>query len=93
MDLSIIETALFSWTNESGVGTASDDDAAMILLYNTDKNAVIYKLHGASREDETLEVSLPATWSGDAIAGYLTFRSETGKDVSSGQYLGTETAA
>jgi len=93
LDLSIMETAIFTWANEAGVGTASGEDAAMVLLYNTDKDAVIYKLHGASREDETLEVSVPSTWSGDAIAGYLAFRSETGNEVSGGQYLGTETAA
>lgn len=93
MDLSIAGTATLTWVNEAGAGNASNDDAAMALLYNMDKGAVVYRLHGASREDETLEVNLPSSWSGDTVAGYLTFRSETGRDVSNSQYLGTENAA
>lgn len=93
LDLSVAETATFTWINEAGVGNASDDDAAMVLLYNADKDAVIYKLHGASRMDENLAVTIPASWSGDSVAGYLTFRSETSRGVSDSQFLGTETAA
>lgn len=93
IDLSVAETATFTWVNEAGVGNASDNDAVMTLLYNIDKEAAIYKLHGASRMDETMQISIPETWSGDAVAGYLTFRSETSRGVSNGQYLGTETAA
>ncbi|REL23931.1 hypothetical protein DYD21_20675 [Rhodohalobacter sp. SW132] len=93
LDLSVAETAIFTWINESGVGNASDNDAAMALLYNVDKDAVIYKLHGASRADENLAVTLPESWSGDSVAGYLTFRSETNRGVSNSQFLGTETAA
>lgn len=93
MDLSVPETATFTWVNESGVGNASDQDAVMVLLFNTEKNAVIYNLHGASREDETLQISVPASWNGDNVAGYLAFRSETDRDVSDSIFLGEENAA
>lgn len=93
MDLSVAETASFTWSNEAGSGNASNEDAAMVLLFNAEKGAVIYSLHGASREDETLQLAVPQSWSGDPVAGYLTFRSETGRDVSESRYLGTENAA
>lgn len=82
MDLSVAESATFTWVNEAGVGNASDNNAAMTLLYNIDKDAVIYKLHGASRVGKTMQISIPVTWGSDAIAGYLTFRSETSRGVS-----------
>ena len=93
MDLSVAETATFTLNNEAGSGNASNDDGAMVLLFNTEKGAVIYSLYGASREDETLQMAVPPSWSGDPVAGYLTFRSETGRDVSESIYLGTENAA
>jgi len=93
MDLSVAETATFTWNNEAGSGNASNDDGAMVLLFNTEKGAVIYSLYGASREDETLQMAVPPSWGGDPVAGYLAFRSETGRDVSESIYLGTENAA
>ena len=93
MDLTVAETATFTWNNDAGSGNASNDDGAMVLLFNTEKSAVIYSLYGASREDETLQMAVPPSWSGDPVAGYLAFRSETGRDVSESIYLGTENAA
>jgi len=91
IDFSVPQEATVTWANEAGTGNASNDDAAMVLLFNSEKQAVSYKLHGASRVDETVTLALPASWSGDTVSGYLTFRSETGRDVSSSQFLGTET--
>jgi hypothetical protein len=93
LDVSVAETATVTWLNEAGTGNASDNDGAMVLLYNKEKDAVIYKLHGASREDESVTLVIPSSWSGDSVAGYLTFRSETGRNVSNGIFLGEETAA
>ncbi|MEX2344759.1 MAG: DUF6266 family protein [Balneolaceae bacterium] len=93
LDVSVAETATVTWLNEAGTGNASDDDAVMALLYNKEKDDVIYKLHGASREDETLSITIPSSWSGDTVAGYITFRSETDRNVSNGIFLGEETAA
>ena len=91
VDFSVPQEATFTWSNDAAAGNASNDDAAMVLLFNSEKQAVSYKLHGASRVDETVTLAVPASWSGDTISGYLAFRSETGRDVSSSQFLGTET--
>lgn len=93
MDLSVAQEATFTWNNEAGSGNAFNDDGAMVLLFNTAKQAVVYSLYGASREDETVQIGVPQSWSGDPVAGYLAFRSESGRDVSESIYLGTETAA
>jgi hypothetical protein len=93
MDLSVAEAGTVTWSNDAASGNGTNEDGAMVLLFNTAKQAVVYSLYGASREDETLQIGVPQSWSGDPVAGYLAFRSETGRDVSEGIYLGTETAA
>lgn len=93
IDLSVGQEATVTWSNDAASGNATNEDGAMVLLFNMEKSAVVYSLHGASREDETLQLALPQSWSGDPVAGYLAFRSETGRDVSASIYLGTENAA
>lgn len=93
MDLTTAGSATITWSNDAGIGRSANTDAAMILLYNTDTGEVTYNLHGASREDESLALTIPTGWSGANIAGYLAFRSETNRDVSNGIYLGEDTAA
>lgn len=93
MDLATAGTAAISWQNNGGTSNASDTDGAMVLLYNQDLDEVVYRLNGATRADESLEVDIPASWSGTTVAGYLAFRSETGRQTSDSQYLGSQTAA
>ncbi len=93
VDLTTPGSATITWLNESGVGNASDQDGVMVLIYNSDKDEVIYKLNGAIREDESMQLVIPASWSGDAVSGYISFRSETGRQVSDSLYLGTENMA
>lgn len=93
MDASVPGSITLNWTNNSEAGNASGLDGAIALLYNTDLDEVVYQLHGAAREDETLELQIPETWEGSDIAGYLAFRSETGREVSPSQFISVETAA
>ncbi|MEX0906159.1 MAG: DUF6266 family protein [Balneolaceae bacterium] len=93
LDLSAAENATITWQSEAGISNASDEDVLMVLLYNQARNEVINKLNAALREDETLSLSIPSSWSGDTVAGYLAFRSDTLNDVSNGIYLGEEVAA
>lgn len=91
LDASVAEVVTITWTNNSGSGGASDDDGAMVLLYNEDADEVTYSLNGASRSDESLEVDIPSAWSGDTVAAYITFRSEMEREVSDSRYIGIET--
>ncbi len=93
IDLSVAGTADVTWSNDAATGNGINEDGAMVLLFNTAKQAVVYSVFGASRQDETLQIAIPPSWSGDPVAGYLAFRSETGREVSESIYLGTENAA
>jgi len=93
MDLTVAETATITWSNDAASGNAANEDGAMVLLFNPAKQAVVYSLYGASRQDETLQLAVPQSWSGEPVAGFLAFRSESGTGVSDGIYLGTENAA
>lgn len=73
--------ASYQWTDNSGVGDANAKDAAMLLAYNKDKNEAVYDLSAATRMDTKAELSLPVSWSGNALAVYLSFCSEDGKSV------------
>ena len=93
MDLTVAETATITWSNDAASGNAANEDGAMVLLFNPSKQSVVYSLYGASRQDETLQLAVPQSWSGEPVAGFLAFRSESGAGVSDGIYLGTENAA
>lgn len=90
MDASEAELVTLTWTNNGGSGGASDDDGVMALLYNEDADEVTYSLNGAVRSEESLEVDIPAAWSGDTVAAYIAFRSETEQEVSDSRYIGSE---
>lgn len=77
--------ASIHWYNEP-VGNASNEDKVMALLYNTNKNEVVCSPDGARRQDENLQLSLPKTWIGDTIAGYIAFYSKENR--SDTNYLG-----
>lgn len=92
-DLSVAGTATVTWQNSQGASNSSDTDGVIVLLCNTDRDDVFYSMFGATRVDGQVDVSIPQEWSGENIACYLSFRSETGKEVSDNQFLGIETAA
>ena len=74
--------ASFTWTDNSGVGNAAADDAAMVLAYNKDRSEAVYDLQAATRVDGAAELVLPATWSDEALAVYLSFQSVSNTSVS-----------
>ena len=86
MDTSTPGSITFTWVN-SAAGESSADDGALVLLYNTEQGQVIYRMNGASRSDESIQVDIPESWQGDTVAGYLAFRSETSKEVSPSQLI------
>ena len=93
MDASETGKVTLTWLNSSESGNAADQDGAVALLYNIDRSEVVFKMNGASREDETLEITIPQSWEGNDIAGYLAFRSETDRSVSPNRFISIETAA
>lgn len=74
--------ASFPWTDNSGIGSASAEDAAMVLAYNKDRREAVYDLQAATRADGEAELALPTTWSDDALVIYLSFQNASNRTVS-----------
>lgn len=92
VDASVAEVITLTWTNNGGSGSAFDDDGAMALIYNEDTGETVTMLNGAVRSDESLDVIIPAGWSGDTVAAYIAFRTADNAAVSNSRYIGSETA-
>lgn len=82
----------FTWTDNSGNGSALATDLAMPLVFNKDKGEAVYNTAAATRADGTAELNLPANWMGDKVEVYLGFVSADGKTVANSVYLGEKTA-
>ena len=80
----------FSWTDNSGVGSAKADDVAMVLAYDKDKGEAVYDTQAGTRADGTAELTLPTAWAEDALAVYLSFCSADGREVSNSTCLQDE---
>lgn len=70
------QTVTFSWEDNSGMGDAQATDVAMPLAYNKAKGEALFLTAGATRADQTAELTLPSSWTDDPLALYLGFRSE-----------------
>lgn len=73
--------ASYVWTDNSGTGDAQTTDTAMLLAYNKNKKEAVYNVNSATRSKAKAELALPASWSDDALAVYLSFYSTASKDV------------
>lgn len=82
--------ATFSWTDNSGVGSAKADDVAMVLAYDKDNGEAVYDTQAGTRADGTAELTLPTAWAEDALAVYLSFCSADGREVSNSTCLQDE---
>lgn len=82
-----------SWTDNSGLGNASDTDLAMPLAYNETKHEVIYDFNYSCRGDEGVSLAYPTNWTGDTVHIYLTFVSDDGTLVADSIYVGSQTIA
>jgi len=79
---------VFSWEDNSGIGTAKPTDKALIAILNQTKGEAIIDTAGAKRSAGTQTVILPGDWAGDNVDVYLGFISEDGKEVANSVYLG-----
>lgn len=78
----------FSWTDNSGIGTALETDKFCFLVINDAKEAAIYDTEASDRSTRQASVSLPSSWTGDPIEVYAYFRRTNSDEVSDSLYLG-----
>jgi hypothetical protein len=82
----------FSWTDNSGIGSAKADDQALILVFNQEQDRAIYIVQeNPERQDESYTLTLPESYGGESVETYLAFVSADGQEASDSQYLGSIT--
>lgn len=85
-----------SWEDNSGLSSASSNDAVMVVAYHPELEDAFYHLNAASRGDSSVELDLPQSYSGSEVQVYLSFFAVNGgsaasKSVSNSAYLGAVT--
>ncbi len=84
--------ATFSWTDNSGVGSAKTTDQAVLIAYCATKKQVIYTTGGGQRGALTGDLNLSA-FSGLAVQTYIGFISADGNDVANSIFTGQITVS
>jgi Family of unknown function (DUF6266) len=77
----------FSWTDNTGAGTATATDKAILVLYSADRRQCIFTTSGANRNTGVGILAVTA-FSGLQVHSYLAFISVDGKRVASSIYAG-----
>ena len=81
----------FSWTDNSVVGDARQNDFAMPLIYNKNKGEAIFSTESATRSTETIALPVSIDWAGDELEMYLSFSATDSNKLSNSEYLGSYT--
>lgn len=76
-----------SWISQLNRYNAFVDDAVILLMYNRTKN-FFSVIESATRGDEQLDFTLPASYAGDAIEGWVFTGHRDGVKTSVSFYLG-----
>ena len=71
-----VATVDVTWTDNSGSGSASATDKALILIYNVDKNEEVFTTTGSARSAGTESISVPVEYIGDSVEVFIGFISE-----------------
>ncbi|NPD47964.1 DUF6266 family protein [Lentimicrobium sp. S6] len=85
-----------TWADNSGQGSASADDVAMVVVYNPELKDAVFMLNAGARSDLSANVSLPDSYSGTSVHCYLCFTAlsnalggQAGKSISKSVYVGS----
>lgn len=77
----------FSWQPEVNRFNAFSDDQVIVLLFNPADN-LFSAYEGVTRQDASLEITLPSSFSGKTIVGWTFNIHRDGKTTSNSQYIG-----
>ncbi|HBX53563.1 MAG: hypothetical protein A2309_03325 [Bacteroidetes bacterium RIFOXYB2_FULL_35_7] len=80
-----------SWLDNSGNGDAQTTDKAMMLIINNTKKAIVQDMINKTRVDLTSQFIVPASWVGDQVHAYLSFKTPAGDKVADSVFLATVT--
>lgn len=77
-----------TWTDNSGIGNARDNDKVMFIVFNKDKSQSIADTEAADRSTRQASYSLPASWNGDTVYVYFAMYRVQAKVASASVFLG-----
>ena len=77
-----------SWTDNSGAGSATSSDQAVILVYDAGLKKCVYTMGGAGRNLGSHTLHLPSEFSGATVDVWIAFRSADTKSISTSIYAG-----
>jgi hypothetical protein len=81
------ELIVFRWNNNEGIGKASGEDKVLLVVYEEEENAAVFKI-GTTRQAGTDILHLKGC-SGLTVHTWISFLSADGKDVANSIYTGT----
>ena len=76
------------WVDNSGQGDAQATDIAFLLIVNWTKRNIAMDVTTVFRTTGTKEFTVPATWVGDTVYGYIAFHTEIGSKTSDSALAG-----
>ena len=76
------------WKNVNASLLSNDNDHATFIVYNPSKDKFATFVAEANRNDEQVNLQLPASFTGDAVHCWMQYVSAEGDRVSSSSYLG-----
>jgi len=82
-----------NWADNSGSGTATATDKALIVILNPTRAESIFDTGGNQRAATTEDITVPADWVGESVEVFLGFITADGKEVANSVYLGTVAVA
>ena len=77
-----------TWTDNSGIGNAQDNDKVMFVVFNKNKNQSIADTEAAERSTRQASYSLPASWNGDTVYVYFAMQRVKEGTTSTSMFLG-----
>jgi hypothetical protein len=83
----------YTWTNNSGQGSAQDTDQLVVVLYAPTEDLYYTSLNAGTRADASAAITLPAYFNGLEVQSWITFASANGKKYATSVYMGAVTIA
>jgi hypothetical protein len=80
-----------TWVDNSGNGDADGTDEALVLLINATKKVVSMNPILKTRVDGSLQIIVPATWVGNQVHAYISFKAAIGNKVADSIYISSVT--
>ena len=91
---------ILSWEMNTNGGQASETDTAIFVVFNAAKQEAVYSLNAGSRINGSLQVVLPASYTGDMVHCYIAFITmnsllggQARNAISNSSYAGSVTVA